>query len=343
MRVLVTGGAGFIGSHLTVRLVQAGHHVAVLDDCSTGDPDNLAELSPREYTFVRGSVLDTAALAEAAAGAELIFHLAAVVGVQEVLRRPIEQIQVNVGGTERILELAAQTRARVVLASSSEVYGKSTAFPNHEDDDRVLGSTKVARWAYAAAKALDEHLGLTYAAAGLPVSIVRYFNVYGPRTNQRGYGSVIGRFLEQALTGRPITVYGDGRQRRSFTYVSDAVAGTVLAGTVPEAVGQVFNIGNPAEITIRELAERVLQCTGRAVPIEVIPYETAFGKDFEDTRRRLPDLTRSRAVLGFEPRVPLDEGLARSRDWIAATRRSESAGQARDTQKGPLARPWKPA
>ena len=319
MRILVTGGAGLIGSHLTVRLVRAGHSVTVLDDCSTGDPANLAELSPHEWTFIRGSVLDRAALATAAAGAELIFHLAAVVGVRDVLRRPIEQIQVNVGGTERVLEVAAASGARVVLASSSEVYGKSSSFPYREDDDRVLGSTTVGRWAYAAAKALDEHLGLAYAAAGLPVSIVRYFNVYGPRTNQRGYGSVIGRFLEQALTGQPITVYGDGWQRRSFTYVADAVEGTYLAGTVPGAVGLVFNIGDPREITIRELAERVKECTGSSVPIQTIPYKEAFGPGFEDSRRRLPDLTRSRTVLGFEPRVPLDQGLLLARDWVAST------------------------
>lgn len=319
MRILVTGGAGFIGSHLTARLVRDGHQVTVLDDCSTGSPTNLAELSPDAYTFVRGSVTDAATLATAGRDAELIFHLAAVVGVRDVLSRPIDQIRVNVGGTERVLELAAEIGARVVLASSSEVYGKAARFPNREDDDRVLGSTRVGRWAYATAKALDEHLGFAFAAAGVPVSMIRYFNVYGPRTNQRGYGSVIGRFLEQALTGRPITVYGDGQQRRSFTYVSDAVAGTILAGTVPGAAGQVFNIGNPAEITIRELAERVIRCAGSSVPIEHISYETAFGADFEDTRRRLPDLTRARSVLGFEPRVELDQGLAWSRDWLAST------------------------
>ncbi|HEX2171243.1 MAG TPA: NAD-dependent epimerase/dehydratase family protein [Dehalococcoidia bacterium] len=319
MRILVTGGAGFIGSHLTVRLVREGHQVTVLDDCSAGDPANLAELSPGDYTFVRGSILDPQALAVAGRDAELIFHLAAVVGVLDVLRRPIDQIRVNVGGTERILDLALETGARVVLASTSEVYGKTTSFPNREDDDRVLGSTRVGRWAYSTAKALDEHLGFAYAAAGLRVSMVRYFNSYGPRTNQRGYGSVIGKFLEQALTGRPITIYGDGQQRRSFTYVSDTVEGTILAGTVPAAVGQVFNIGNPVECPIQELAERVIRCTDRSVSIEYIPYETAFGAGFEDTRRRLPDLTRSRAVLGFEPRVDLEQGLIWSRDWVAST------------------------
>lgn len=318
MRILITGGAGFIGSHLTVRLVQAGHEVSVLDDCSTGNRANLADLAASDYGFHEGSILDTALLERAGGRADLIFHLAAVVGVRDVLSRPLDQIRVNVGGTEHVLDLAARTGARVVLASSSEVYGKAKSFPNREDDDRVLGSTRVGRWAYATAKALDEHLGFAYAAAGVPVSMVRYFNVYGPRTNQRGYGSVIGRFLEQALTGQPITVYGDGTQRRSFTYVDDAVTGTILAGTVPAAAGQVFNIGNPTEITIRELADQVVAAISASVPIETQPYEAVFGAGFEDSPRRLPDLTRSRDVLGFAPEVALDDGLLRTRDWLAA-------------------------
>lgn len=319
MRILVTGGAGFIGSHLTVRLARAGHEVSVLDDFSAGRRENLAEVPAGAVDVVAGSILDPAAVERAGAGADLIFHLAAIVGVQDVVRRPIDQIRVNVGGTERVLDLAVRTGARVVIASSSEVYGKAAAFPNREDDDRILGSTRVQRWAYAAAKAIDEHLGLAYADAGLPVSIVRYFNVYGPRTNQRGYGSVIGRFLEQALTGRPITVYGDGQQRRSFTHVDDAVAGTILAGTVPAAAGQVFNIGATDELTIAELADRVIAAVGRPVSIEYVPYENVFGARFEDTRRRLPDLTRARTSLGYEPRVTLAEGLARTRDWLAGT------------------------
>lgn len=317
MKVLVTGGAGFIGSHLVDALMAQGHEVAVLDNLSVGKIANIAHhLGNRQFHFVNDSILQTATLERLVRRADLIFHLAAVVGVKYVVEDPLNAIIVNVRGTENVLELAYKYWVRTVIASSSEVYGKSTAVPLREDGDRLLGPTTVPRWSYSDAKAIDEYFALAYARKGLPVTVVRYFNAYGPRLDPRGYGSVIARFFTQALRGEPLTVYGDGRQTRCFTYVADTVRGTLLAGTVPEAVGEVFNIGSDREIPIADLARQILALTGSSSEMVYVPPETAYGPNFEETRRRVPDVSRAREILGFEATVPLEEGLRLTLHWL---------------------------
>ncbi|MGQ9466707.1 MAG: NAD-dependent epimerase/dehydratase family protein [Anaerolineae bacterium] len=317
MRILVTGGAGFIGSHLVDALMEEGHEVTVIDNLSTGKITNVAHhLGDDRFHFVNDSILNAATLEQLVRQADLIFHLAAVVGVKYVVEDPLQAIIVNVRGTENVLELAFKYWVRTVIASSSEVYGKSTAVPLREDEDRMLGPTTVPRWSYSDAKAIDEYFALAYAKRGLPVTVVRYFNAYGPRLDPRGYGSVIARFFTQALRGEPITIYEDGQQTRCFTYVTDTVRGTILAGTVREAIGQIFNIGSSREITIGELAERIRALTGSRSEIVYIPYTSAYGIDFEETRRRVPDVTRARQILGFEAQTSLDEGLRLTLEWF---------------------------
>ncbi|MGB9777730.1 MAG: NAD-dependent epimerase/dehydratase family protein [Anaerolineae bacterium] len=317
MRVLVTGGAGFIGSHLVDALMAQGHEITVLDDLSVGKVANIAHhLGSERFQFMNDSVLNIATLERLVRRADLIFHLAAVVGVQYVVEDPLNTIIVNVRGTENVLEVACKYWVRTVIASSSEVYGKSTTVPLQEDGDRLLGPTTVPRWSYADAKAIDEYFALAYAKKGLPVTVVRYFNAYGPRLDPRGYGSVIARFFTQALRGEPLTVYGDGQQTRCFTYVTDTVQGTILAGTVPEAAGAIFNIGSDQEITIADLARRILALTGSSSEMIFVPYTAAYGPDFEEARRRVPDVRRAREVLGFEAEVPLEEGLRLTLNWF---------------------------
>ncbi|MGC8945187.1 MAG: NAD-dependent epimerase/dehydratase family protein [Anaerolineae bacterium] len=317
MRILVTGGAGFIGSHLVDALMAQGHEITVLDDLSVGKVANIAHhLGSERFQFMNDSVLNIATLERLVRRADLIFHLAAVVGVQYVVEDPLNTIIVNVRGTENVLEVACKYWVRTVIASSSEVYGKSTTVPLQEDGDRLLGPTTVPRWSYADAKAIDEYFALAYAKKGLPVTVVRYFNAYGPRLDPRGYGSVIARFFTQALRGEPLTVYGDGQQTRCFTYVTDTVQGTILAGTVPEAAGAIFNIGSDQEITIADLARRILALTGSSSEMIFVPYTAAYGPDFEEARRRVPDVRRAREVLGFEAEVPLEEGLRLTLNWF---------------------------
>lgn len=322
MHVLVTGGAGFIGSHLVERLLAEGHTVTVLDDFSGGRPENLAAvLDHPRLRLLRGDVTDPHILSAALDGIDAVFHLAAMVGMPRVLADPLRTLQVNVLGTERVLAACAQRGLPICLASSSEVYGKGIRWPAAEDDDLRLGPPTSPRWAYAVSKLLDEHLALAWARHGLPVRIVRYFNVYGPRADPAGYGYVIARFMDQALRGEPLTVYGDGRQTRSFIYVSDAVEGTLRAGTHPAAVGKIFNIGRAEEISICELAEKVRTITGRPVPIRFVPLPEAYGPGFEDLPRRVPDVRQARTLLGFEARVTLEEGLKRTWEWWRACRR----------------------
>ncbi|MBN1954005.1 MAG: GDP-mannose 4,6-dehydratase [Anaerolineae bacterium] len=317
MHILVTGGAGFIGSNLVDLLMAQGHEVTVIDNLLTGKVDNIAHHLENEcFHFVNDSILNMNTLERLVRHAELIYHLAAVVGVKYVVQDPLSGIITNVRGTENVLEMAFRYWVRTVIASSSEVYGKSTAVPWHEEGDRLLGPTSVARWSYADSKAIDEYVAFAYARRGLPVSAVRYFNAYGPRLDARGYGSVIARFITQALNGEPLTVYGDGQQTRSFTYVADTVAGTVQAATAADAVGQAFNIGTEREITINELAQLVLRLTGSTSEIAHVPYRTAFGPQFEETRRRLPDTSRAREILNFEARTLLEEGLGKTINWF---------------------------
>lgn len=315
-RILVTGGAGFIGSHLVDRLLADGHRVTVLDNFTTGRKKNLAGWrGEQRLRVVAGSILDPDVVDTLVHEHSVVFHLAAAVGVRYIIDDPIGTLLTNVRGTEYVLESSHRYGARVVLASTSEIYGRSDHVPFREETERVLGPTWVHRWSYSTAKAIDEHLAFAYAERGLQMSIVRYFNAYGPRINENGYGSVIARFAAQAMRNEPITVHGDGMQTRCFTYVADTVEGTLLAARRSEAVGNVFNIGGTNEVTIRELAERVRAILGSRSPIALVPYETSYQRGFEDTRRRLPDIGRARELLGFEAQVSLEEGLKETLEW----------------------------
>ena len=317
MKVLVTGGAGFIGSHLVDELLAQNHEVVVVDDFSQGNEANVAHhLSNPSFRLVRGDVTDASLMDSLVRECELIYHLAAVVGVYYVLQDPLRTIRVNILGTELVLALAQRYRRRVLVASSSEVYGKSRKSRLKETDNGVFGPPEASRWCYALSKSLDEHMALAYHRLGLEVSVVRYFNAYGPRLDPRGYGSVIARFISQALEGEPITVYGDGSQTRSFTYVTDTVRGTILAATLPQAIGKIFNIGNGREISILELAHLVKEKANSPSPIVFVPYDEAYGPDFEEARKRCPDTSKAEKILGFKAEVPLEEGLERTIRWF---------------------------
>jgi UDP-glucose 4-epimerase len=310
VRILVTGGAGFIGSNLVDVLVEQGHEVTVIDNLSVGKASNIEQhLSSNRFHFVNDSILNVTMLERLVSQTDLIYHLAAVVGPKYVVDDPLGTIITNVRGTENVLELAFKYWVRCVIASSSEVYGKSVAIPLGEDTDRLLGSTTVNRWSYSDAKAIDEYFALAYAKKGLPVSVVRYFNAYGPRLDPRGYGSVIARFISQAMCGEPMTIYDDGEQTRCFTYVTDTIAGTMQAAVVREATGKVFNVGSERETSINDLASLIRTLMGSKSEIVHVPYETMYGQGFEETRRRVPDTSRARDVLGFEARVSLEDGL----------------------------------
>lgn len=317
MRILVTGGAGYIGSHLVDRLMEKGHHVFAIDNLFTGKVDNITHhLGHERFTFVNEDILHRETMEWLVQQVDLIYHLAAVVGVQHVLNNPLKVIMTNVRGTERVLEIAYKYWRKVVIASSSEVYGKSEGVPLAEEDDSILGPTAVGRWSYALAKAIDEHLAFIYHSRGLPTAIIRYFNSYGPRLDPRGYGSVVAKFISQALSGKPLTVLDDGRQTRCFTYVDDTVRGTVLAATLPQAEGLAFNIGSDYETSILELARLIIQLTDSSSRVRNVSYEKAFGPGFEETRRRVPDVRRAYEVLGFKAQVQLEEGLQRTIDWF---------------------------
>lgn len=316
VHVLVTGGAGFIGSHLVDRLLDDDATVTVLDDFSTGNERNLRERrDDLRLRVVEGDVRDAATVDRLVEQASIVYHLAAAAGVKYIVTDPIGSMATNIHGTEHVLAAAAKAGARVVVASSSEVYGRSPAVPFREDADRVLGPTWVHRWSYSTAKALDEHLAFAYADRGLRVSVVRYFNCYGPRIDENGYGTVVARFARQALAGEPLTVHGDGRQTRSFTYVADTVDGTLRAGTVDEALGSAFNIGHGREIAILGLAELIRDLAGSRSPIEHVPYEANYPTGFEDTPRRIPDTRRSQEILAFTAAVSLEDGLSRTLAW----------------------------
>jgi len=318
MRVLVTGGAGYIGSHLVDALCEAGNNVTILDNLSTGTVANI-EHRLDEVTLINGSILDADTVEEAVGASQLVFHLAAAVGVRHIVEDPLGSLLVNTRGTENVLTACHRSWKKVVVASTSEVYGKTSKVPMAEDDDRVLGPTTVHRWSYSTAKAIDEHLAFAFAAHELPVVIVRYFNSYGPRLDEKGYGSVVANFLRQALAGEPLTVHGDGRQSRCFTYVDDTVRGTMLAGFTPEAEGSVFNLGSTVETTIKELAEKIRDTVGSESEIDTTSYESYYGPGFEDTRRRVPDISRAQQVLGWEPTTSLDQGLAQTIEWWKQT------------------------
>jgi UDP-glucose 4-epimerase len=312
-RVLVTGGAGFIGSHLVQRLTARGDQVTVLDDLSTGRRANLDQLG-LTATLVEGSVLDAALVDRLVGEAERVFHLAAAVGVDYVLRHPLRSLQTNIGGTECVLAACDRYEQPILLASTSEVYGKNDRDGLSEEDDRVLGAARLSRWFYAAAKSIDESLALAYwQERRLPVVIVRFFNTIGPRQSSQ-YGSVVPRFVRWALRDEPLIVYGDGLQTRCFTDVRDTVCGVLKLTDVPDAAGEVFNIGQPTEVRIVDLARRVIELTGSRSQIRLVPYDDAAAyaeraAGYEDMRRRVPDASKLQRYTGFRPSIPLDETL----------------------------------
>lgn len=317
MKILVTGGAGYIGSNLVDALMAEEHEVFVVDNLSTGKIANIQHLLGHErFHFVNDTILNDTLMDRIFAQVDQVYHLAAVVGVKYVVEDPLHGIYTNVKGTEVVLEKAYKYWTRAVIASSSEVYGKSTAVPLEEEADRVLGPTTVARWSYSMSKAIDEQFAFAYSNKGLPVTVVRYFNSYGPRLDPKGYGSVIAKFITQARLGEPITVFDNGQQTRCFTYIADTVQGTILAGTAPEAVGQVFNIGSDTETRVVDLARRISKLVGSDSEVVHVPYKNVFGENFEETRRRVPDVKRAAEILGFRAKTPLEVGLPKTISWF---------------------------
>ncbi len=317
MRALITGGAGFIGSHLAETLLAGGHGVLVLDNLSTGSIENIAHLKGRAgFEYVIDSVENEGLLAELIDRSDVVFHFAAAVGVKLIVEQPVYTIETNVHGTEVVLKHANKKKKLVVIASTSEVYGKSEQVPFREDSDLVMGPTPKHRWAYACSKAIDEFLALAYwKERKLPVIIVRFFNTVGPRQTGQ-YGMVIPNFVRQALAGEPITVFGDGTQSRSFTHVSDVVEALLKLVAEPQAIGQVINIGNTEEVTIHRLAERVRELTGSTSSIKLIPYDEAYESGFEDMPRRVPDLSKAAKMIGYTPRRTLDDVLTEVIDYF---------------------------
>jgi UDP-glucose 4-epimerase len=316
MRALITGGAGFIGSHLADQLLAGGDEVCVLDHLSTGRIENIRHnLEHSHFRFVNDSILNTTLVDRLVEESDVVFHLAAAVGVRYIVEDPLRAISANVEGTETVLRAAFRSWRKVIIASSSEVYGKSSKAPLSEEDDRVLGPTAVTRWSYSSSKAIDEHFAYAYAARGLPCVILRFFNVYGPRIHENGYGTVVARFIQQALNGESLTVHGDGRQTRCFCYVEDTVRGIVSAAQAKAAEGEVFNIGNDTEINIRDLAQLIKRLTESRSEILLVPYQDYYGLHFEDTVRRVPDLTKARLTFGYQPRVALEDGLRQTIAW----------------------------
>ena len=317
MRALVTGGAGFIGSHLSEMLLDRGHEVLILDNLSTGSIDNISHLKGRPgFEYFIDSVDNEPLLAELIDRSDVVFHFAAAVGVKLIVEQPVHTIETNVHGTEVVLKHANKKKKLVVIASTSEVYGKSNDVPFREDSDLVMGPTPKHRWAYACSKAIDEFLALAYwKERKLPVVIVRFFNTVGPRQTGQ-YGMVIPNFVRQALAGEPITVFGDGTQSRSFTHVADVVDALMKLVIEPKAIGQVINIGNVQEVTILQLAERVRELSGSRSIIKFVPYNEAYESGFEDMPRRVPALEKAHGLIGYAPRHRLDDILIQVIDYF---------------------------
>jgi UDP-glucose 4-epimerase len=334
---LVTGGAGFIGSHLCEALLQRDDEVFVLDDLSTGRTDNIVHLQAnQDFHFIEGSILDFPLLETLVRKVDSVFHLAAVVGVQKIIEVPVDAIEINVLGSHNVLTLAARYNKLCLITSTSEVYGKSTKQPFTEDDDVVYGPTTKIRWSYACSKAIDEFLGLAYHnTQKLPVVIARLFNTTGPRQTGR-YGMVLPRFVDQALRGDPITVFGTGRQSRCFADVSDVVRALLLLADHPAAVGQVFNVGNPEEISIGELAKLVKKLTRSQSALKMIPYDEAYQPGFEDMERRVPNIAKI-SHLGYAPKVKLREIIAK----IIASKQAELEPVEIPVTMGLRPHPWR--
>lgn len=310
MKILITGGAGFIGSYLSEAYLEKGDEVYVVDDLSTGSLSNISHLIPNpHFHFIKDTILNRETMLELVGICDIIVHLAAAVGVKLIIDEPLQSIHTNIVGTETVLELANKFRKLVLLASSSEVYGRNSQVPLNETDMRVYGPTQILRWSYAATKAMDEFLALAYyRTKQLPVIITRFFNTVGPRQTGR-YGMVIPRFVGQALKNEPITVFGDGAQTRSFTYVEDVVRGITGLIDEPGAVGEIFNIGGEGEISINDLAKRVITVTDSDSPIHHIPYNEAYQEGFEDMQRRVPDISKIKNLIGYKNTHSLDDIL----------------------------------
>ena len=311
-KVLVTGGAGFIGSHLCDLLIKNGHQVVAIDDLSTGNLDNIKHLiSNPNFQFVRETIANTQVLDRLCSEADIVIHLAAAVGVKLIVENPVHTINANIFGTESVLSTANRYGCKVLLASSSEVYGKGTRIPFKETDDRLMGPTTHSRWAYANSKAVDEFLGLAYYKQyDLPVTIMRFFNTIGPRQTGR-YGMVVPRFVRYALQNKALQVYGDGKQTRCFADVSDVVHAVTTLALHKQAIGEVFNIGNIEEISIHQLADRIINLTASHSAVQYVPYEKAYAPGFEDMRRRVPSIEKIRNLISFEPQLSLDDSLKR--------------------------------
>ena len=328
MNILITGGAGFIGSHLAERCLKEGWRVSVIDDLSTGSFENIRPLKAnKRFSYTIDTVFHSAAVAELVDEADFVFHLAAAVGVRLIVESPVRTIETNVHGTEVVLRAVEKKKKPILIASTSEVYGKSDSFPFHEDADLVLGSTTKGRWSYACSKALDEFLGLAYwNEKRVPVTIARFFNTAGPRQTGR-YGMVLPSFVGQAILGEPLTVYGTGEQSRCFGYVGDVVEALVRIAQSPSVAGEVINIGNDREISIAGLAKLVLELTGSRSEIRFASYTEAYGPGFEDMHRRVPSLAKLQKLLGYRPSTPVEEIIGLVADDL---RRRRAGGVADD-------------
>lgn len=326
MRFLITGGAGFIGSHLSDVLLASDHSVTVIDDLSTGSIGNI--LSAREnanYTYYIDTIFNKPLLAELVDGADVVVHLAAAVGVRNIVESPVRTIETNVRGSELVLEVSAKKSKRVLIASTSEVYGKTDKVPFNEEDDLVLGPTSRARWSYACSKMIDEFLALAYhRERKLPVTVVRLFNTVGPRQTGR-YGMVLPNFVQQALAAQPVTVFGTGEQSRCFTHVHDVVDGLIRCMTTDSTVGQVYNLGSTQEVSMNDLARMVIAASGSRSPIVHIPYEEAYGPGFEDMDRRIPDISKAKTAFGYIPRRSLQDIIESVVDFFRDGGRARSA------------------
>ena len=311
MHALITGGAGFIGSHLSEELLRRGDQVTIIDDLSTGSVENMEHIKGKPgFTYVFDTIHNHQVMAELVDEADVVYHLAAAVGVRLIIESPVRTIETNIKGTELVLELAAKKGKKVLITSTSEVYGKATSLPFSEDGDIIFGPTSKSRWSYACSKAIDEFLALAYwKEKRVPAVIARLFNTVGPRQTGR-YGMVVPNLVRAALQGEPLTVFGDGRQSRCFTWVGDAVRALIDLSLHPGAVGEVFNVGSNHEITIADLAALVKQLTGSKSPVVYIPYTQAYGEGFEDMARRVPDLKKIRALIGYEASMSLPRILA---------------------------------
>jgi UDP-glucose 4-epimerase len=314
MKVLITGGGGFLGSHLAEAFLARGDEVRAMDIAGTAKVEHL--LDRRGFTYHDASFMDREALDPLVKGVDLVYHLGAVVGVEHYVTDPFKVLDVNVNGTQNVLAAALEHGARVCFSSTSEVYGRNTKLPFHEYDDRVLGATSVDRWCYSTSKAVGEHFCFAYRRKGLPVSIVRYFNAYGPRLDAVDVGRVVTIFMGQVLRGEDVTVVGDGQQTRCFTYVSDAVRATVQAGVLPEAEGGIFNVGNEVEVSILDFAKAMIERAGSPSKIRFVTEESVYGRSYEDVPRRVPDVTRMREILGVRADTSLEEGLGLTIDYF---------------------------